>query len=278
MFDYVSPISSVVQWGGYITSHPDDLDNLASTNRQNNAIKFATPNWRGLSASALYSFGGVAGNLSQNQIISAAVLYTGGPLVMALGYLNAFDPNISLWGTLPASGGVTTNNLGSVGSATVPEKNPVIAGYASAKRQQILSGGISYSLGNATLGVLYTNTRFVGLGSASGPNPVNYHGSATFNVIEANAGYRLTPAFAFELSYSYTAASGPIGNKAHYNQINAGSHYSLSKRTDVYAVAVYQRAAGVDSLAQSAVASINGMTPSASRQQFVGTFGIAHRF
>jgi predicted porin len=278
MFDYVSPMASVTQWGGYITSHPDDLDNLASTNRQNNSVKFETSSWRGVSVGALYSFGGVPGSIARNQIISAAIGYTGGPLSLGVGYLNAFDPNISLWGTLPISGGVTTNNFGSIGSATTPEKNPVFAGYASASRQQIVSAGASYSFAGATVGLIYTNTRFVGLGSAAGPNPLGYHGSATFNIVEANGTYRLTGPLAIHASYSYTSASGPVGNKAHYNQVNAGVHYALSKRTDIYMIAGYQRASGVDSLGQPAVASINGLTPSSSKQQVVDTVGIAHRF
>lgn len=278
MFDYVSPMTSVLKWGGYITAHPDDLDNAASTNRQNNAVKFTTPSWKGLSASALYSFGGVAGSLSQNQIISAGVGYTGGPLRVGVGYLSAFDPNISVWGTLPTSGGVTTNNFGSIGSATAPEKNPVIAGYASAHREQIFGAGASYTFARLAFGIVYSNTRFVGLGSAAGPNPFNYRGSATFNVVEANVTYQLSLPLSLDASYVYTSASGPVGNRAHYNQINAGVHYLLSARTELYMVAAYQRAAGVDSLGQPAVASINGLTPSASKQQVVDTFGIAHRF
>jgi hypothetical protein len=43
-------------------------------------------------------------------------------------------------------------------------------------------------------------------------------------------------------------------------------------------IAGYQRASGVDSLGQPAVASINGLTPSSSKQQVVDTVGIAHRF
>jgi predicted porin len=112
---------------------------------------------------------------------------------------------------------------------------------------------------------LTTPTRFIGLGSAAGPNPFNYHGSATFNNVEVNAAYRVSVPLSLEVSYTYTSASGPVGNKARYNQVNAGAHYSLSKRTDVYMVAAYQRASGVDSLGQPAVASINGMIPSASK-------------
>ncbi|MFL9911295.1 porin [Paraburkholderia sp. RL17-337-BIB-A] len=278
MVDYVSPTSSILQWGGYIASHPDDVDNLGMTNRQNNAVKLATPVWNGFSANALYSFGGVAGSTSQNQIITAAAGYTGGPLRVGIGFLSAFDPNISMWGSQPNAGGVTTNNLGSLGSATTPERNPVIAGYASAHREQIFGAGATYTFAQATLGLVYTNTRFIGLGSSSGPNPLGYSGSASFNVIEANASYRVNAPLSVGVSYSYTSASGPDANKAHYNQVNAGAHYSLSKRTDVYMVVAYQHASGVDSLGQPAVASITGMTPSASRQQVVDVIGMAHRF
>jgi predicted porin len=278
MIDYVSPLTSIVQWGGYITAQPDDIDNLGLTNRQNNAIKYATPTWNGFSGNVLYSLGGVAGDVSRSQILTAGAGYTGGPLRVAIGYLDAFDPNLSMWGSQPNAGGATTNNIGSLGSATTPEKNPVMAGYASAHREQVFGGGASYTLARATIGLVYTNTRFVGLGSDAGPNPLGYSGSAMFNVGEANVSYQVSAPLSLGASYSYTSASGPVGNKAHYNQVNAGVHYSLSKRTDIYMVAAWQRAAGVDSFNQPAVASINGMTPSASKQQVVDTLGIAHRF
>jgi predicted porin len=276
--DLVSPLTSILLWGGYMTAHPDDVDNLGLTNRQNNAVKYVSPVWNGLSVNALYSFGGAAGSMSQDQIISAGAGYTAGPLRLAAAYLNAFDPNISMWGSQPNAGGVTTNNLGALGSDSTPEKNPVIAGYASAQREQIVGAGAGYTLARANFNVVYTNTRFVGLGSAQGPNPLGYTGSATFNVIEANASYQVSVPVSVGVSYSYTDASGPDDHKAHYNQVNAGVHYSLSKRTDVYMVVAWQRAAGVDSLGQPAVASINGQTPSSTKQQVVDTIGIAHRF
>jgi predicted porin len=276
--EYLSPLTAVSPWGGFIAAHPDDLDNLGLTVRQNNAVKIASPEWNGLSANVMYGFGGVAGSMSTNQIVSAAAGYSGGPLKIGIGYLSAYNPNISMWGGQPNAGGITVNNIGSFGSATTPEKNPVMAGYASARREEVFGAGASYTLGRTTLGAVYTNTRFIGLGSASGPNPLGYAGSAMFNTIELNTSYRMAPALSVGASYSYTTTSGPNANNAHYNQVNAGVHYFLSKRTDVYMVAAYQRASGMDSLGQSAVASINGMTPSASRQQFVDAIGIAHRF
>jgi predicted porin len=216
--------------------------------------------------------------MAENQIYSVGAGYTSGPLQVGVAFLNAFDPNISFWGAQPNAGGATTNNIGSFGSATAAQKNPAIAGYASAHREQIFGAGASYALGNTTVGLVYTNTRFAGLGSSSGPNPLGYSGSATFNIVEANVTWRVNAPLSLSLSYSYTAASGPDASNAHYNQYNAGVHYAFSKRTDVYMVMVYQHASGVDSLGQPAVASINGMTPSATRQQFVDAIGLAHRF
>ncbi|ABB08544.1 porin [Burkholderia lata] len=276
--DFLSPLTTVTQWGGFITAHPDDIDNLGLTVRQNNSVKISSPVWHGWSASAMYGFGGVAGQMARNQVIAAGAGYVGGALRIGVGYLSAYDPNVSMWGNQPNGGGNLVNNIGSFGSETTPQKNPVMAGYASASREQTIGAGASYTLGRATLGAAYTNTRFVGLGSDAGPNPQGYVGSATFNTIEVNGAYRIAPAVSLGASYSYTLTRGPDAIGAHYNQINAGVHYALSKRTDVYMIAVYQRASGVDSLGQSAVASINGMTPSASRQQFVDAIGLAHRF
>lgn len=278
MIDYLSPMTAVSQWGGFISAHPDDIDNLGLTNRENNAVKFTTLNWKGLSAGVMYGFGGVAGQMARNQVISAGAGYVGGPLRLGVAFVSAFDPNISVWGATPNAGGTEVNNIGSSGSATAPQKNPVMAGYASAHRQQVVGAAAGYTVGNATMDMIYTNTRFVGLGSASGPNPLGYAGSATFNSLEANFSYRVMAPLSASVEYSYTWSSGPDGHAAHYNQIDAGVHYAFSKRTDVYMVAAWQRASGIDSLGQPAVASINGMTPSASKQQVVDTIGLAHRF
>ncbi|WP_335672065.1 porin [Burkholderia sp. LA-2-3-30-S1-D2] len=278
VIDYLAPLTTVTQWGGFITAHPDDIDDLGLTVRQNNAVKIATPVWHGLSAAAMYEFGGVAGHTGQNRVIAAGAGYVGDPLRIGVGYLNASAPNVSMWGGQPNGGGSAVNNIGSFGSATAPQRNPVMAGYASASREETIGVGASYVLGNATIGAAYTNTRFVGLGSDSGPNPRGYAGSASFNMVELNGSYRIGAAVSLGASYSYTLARGPDAIGAHYNQVNAGVHYALSKRTDVYMIAVYQRASGTDSLGQPAVASINGMTPSASRQQFVDAVGMAHRF
>jgi predicted porin len=278
LWDFVSPLAVITQWAGYIGSHPDDVDNIGGTNRQNNSFKYTSPTWNGITANALYSLGGVAGSFSENQIWSVGMGYTGGPVRLGIAFVDAFEPNISMFGATPAAGGVTTNNFGSLGSATTAQRNPVIAGYASAHREQIFGVGGSYAAGPATLGLVYTNTRFAGLGSSSGPNPLSYSGSSTFNTVEANLQYQVSVPVTVGLSYSFTRDDGPNDQSARYQQVTVGAHYFFSKRTDVYMVAAYQRASGTNSLGQNAVASIAGLTPSARNQQVVDTIGLAHRF
>ena len=65
---------------------------------------------------------------------------------------------------------------------------------------------------------------------------------------------------------------------ARYLQIDLGTIYSLSKRTDLYAVVVAQRATGIDSLRQSAVANLSGFGPSSNDKQVGARIGIRHKF
>ena len=55
----------------------------------------------------------------------------------------------------------------------------------------------------------------------------------------------MTPSLFFATAYNLTRG-GSLTDKAGvtYQQINAGADYFLSKRTDIYADAVLQRAAG----------------------------------
>jgi GBP family porin len=62
--------------------------NLIPTNgkRVNNAVKYTTPNLRGLVADVLYGMGEVAGNAAASRDIGASLTYSAGPLVLRAGY------------------------------------------------------------------------------------------------------------------------------------------------------------------------------------------------
>jgi predicted porin len=274
-YDLVSPLVSGPTWaaaGAGFGTHPADLDNLNTTNRINNAIKYMSPDFHGFNWGAMYSLGGVAGDFSRNQIISLAASYNHGPFSIAAGYLDVRNPNFSFWGD-KANDSATSSNIAS----------PVIGGFASARTQQVLTAAAAYALGKATIGVVYSKTSFNDLGSVNvaglTATEAAYRGNADFDSAEANFKYQLTPAWLLAGAYSYTnGGSVGVNHGAHYHQVNLGTDYLLSKRTDLYAVTVYQTAAGTNSTGHSAVAAINGATASTNSHQLVATVGIRHRF
>ncbi|SDD74347.1 porin [Paraburkholderia lycopersici] len=278
--DYTQLFQSGAIWAGYLGAHAGDVDNTLNTRRINNAVKFASAEYHGLRFGGLYSFGGVPGSVGRDQVWSLGASYYAGPFGLGVGYLNARNPNLSFYGTNPNAGTTAaSNNLGSLGSATSPQSNPIYAGYASASTTQIVSAAGSYQLGSATFGVNYSNVQFRGLGSNSGPNPLGYSGNASFDNVEANFKYQISPAWLGGLAYVYTHAGGADNRGvALYHQVQAGTDYFLSKRTDTYLIVVYQHASGTDSFGQPAVTYITGQTPSASNHQIAVRVGITHRF
>jgi predicted porin len=82
------------------------------------------------------------------------------------------------------------------------------------------------------------------------------------------------------VGYSYEKASG--NTSATYNQASVGADYTLSKHTDLYAVAAYQHASGTqlnpDGATQTAEASIGsyGYNGTASQEMYI--FGMRHKF
>jgi predicted porin len=124
-----------------------------------------------------------------------------------------------------------------------------------------------------------TNTRFGSLGSSSGPNPLGYTGNAIFTNAELGVRTRITPSLLTGVAFNYTQRNSVKGDGgAKYLQLDLGVDYNLSKRTDVYALTVLQRATGRDSLGQAAVANISGFTPSATDKQIGVRVGLRQKF
>jgi predicted porin len=277
--DLFRPYLASPQWGGYMNAHPGDLDNAQNTRRINNSIKFRSGTWSGLTVEAILGLGGVAGSVAQNSIWGAGASYAAGPFSAGAAYLNVSNPNNSFFGANPNAGPATTNNLGSFGSATSPESNPVFAGYASASRLEITAAGVGLTLGAFNTNVAYSNTRFENLGSAAGPDPLHYAGTAAFNNVEVNLQYQIKPSLLAGVAYDYTRNGGAGGKDgADYHLFSAGLDWFLSKRTDLYTIAVYEKASGTDSTGGAAVAQITGLTPSSTDKQLALRVGMRHKF
>jgi predicted porin len=271
--DYVGHFEFGDQFGGSITAHTGDIDNFNNSYRVNNAVKFKSASFLGLTFGGLYSLGGIAGQPGRNQIYSLGAGYANGPLTLGIGYLNVRNPNVSFFGN---------STSGAVSSTASNVTSPVYAGYGSANTYQVIGAGGAYQLGAATIGATYSNIRFASLG-ASYASPFAGQ-SATFNNAEASLLYRATPALLLGAAYDYTRGGQIDGHSAaQYHQGALGIDYFLSKRTDLYAVAVYQRALG-ETLSTSgtaivpAVASISGLTASTNRNQLAVRAGIRSKF
>jgi len=272
MVDYVGQLAAADNWGGYISAHPGDLDNFNNSYRTNNSVKFTSLNYNGLTFGGVYSFGGVAGAPSQNQVWSLGAGYNQGPVALGIAYLDVRNPNISFMGNNSQTALTAATANGTV--------TPVYSGYLSAASYQTAGAAASYTYGDATVAVTYSNIRFSNLGDlTSGPNPSHYSGTAVFNNAELSLRYRPTPEVLLGAAYDYTNGSGVNANPgAKYNQGELTAQYFLSKRTTVYVLGVYQRASGTDSTGKPAVAAINLLTPSASNTQAVVRIGLRHKF
>lgn len=278
--DFVGGFGSGEQWSGNRGSHPGDIDNFNDSYRMNNAIKFTSRNYSGLKFQGAYSFGGVAGSIAQNQIYSFGLGYSIGAFSVGAAYLNVRDPNLSFFGNNASSGGVGVNNIGAT--------NPIYGGYASAHTYQVAAAGAAYVLGPATFGLSYSNIQFRGLGDTAdaGPNPQGYTGNAVFNNVEVNFKYYLTPSLLAGIAYDYmhnggasSSTAGVNGSGGSYNQVSLGVDYFASKRTDLYAVGVYQIASGYDSTGTAATAELgSGLAGSGDGRQALLRIGIRHRF
>jgi predicted porin len=274
--DFVGVFSDRGFGGGYLAAHPGDIDNFNNAYRTNNSIKYTSANYSGLRFGGMYSFGGVAGELTRNQVWSLGAAYDRGPFSFAAAYLNVRNPNVSYFGN-------STTGTPSVDASNI--SSPVYSGFASARTYQVIAAGGAYRIGAATVGATYSNIQFRNLGDTaeSGVNPSGYSGSAHFNNAEINLQYRFTRAFSMTAAYDYmkggsVAAADGANDGATWHQVALSADYALSKRTDLYAIGVFQRALGTDSRNKPAVAAINGLTASSTGSQTTVDVGIRHRF
>jgi predicted porin len=278
--DQTSQFASGADWAasglGYGT-RAGDVDNVDTSNRIQNSIKYTSPTIGGVTVGLLYSLGGVAGDFTRNSVWDLSAGYANGPLHLGVGYMYTKDPFYATFGN---QGNSSTSTSGT--NNNMP--SPIFGGYASAGAQGILTAGGSYQFGPATVAVLYSNTQFKDLGSVALPSAAGLGasytgGTATFNSGELNVKYQLTPALMLAAAYIYThnSGAGDYGS-AHYNQVNLGTVYSLSKRTSLYATGFFETAAGTDSTGKAAVANFNGSTYSSTDHAVAAIVGMTHRF
>lgn len=272
---FLYPYAAGADWaarGSGNGDHPGGLDDLDASERANNAIKFTSERYHGLQIGATYSLGGIAGHGTRNEIISAGFNYQYSAFTLAAAYMFAKNPNMSLWGT-NATSSATASNITS----------PVFSGYASAGSYTDIGVGGSWQLGGAELYGDFVHTSFNDIGQtplAGTTVPAGLRGqTASFNTGELGVKYYVTPALLLGLAYAYTRASAYEGRSgAAYQTWDMGADYFLSKRSDLYLMAIHQLASGIDSTGQRAVAALTFATPSTTNTQTIVMMGIRHTF
>jgi general bacterial porin, GBP family len=259
---------------GYFTpaTHIGDNDDMNWYWRVNNSVKVTTETLSGFKFSGIYGFSNQAGAFANNREWSAAASYANGPLSFGAGYMQINHPN-STTNTSGALGGASTSNGDDYSSAFFYGMDGGVA------RQQVTGAGAGYTLGAAQIGVGFTNVL------------LDYNDGAQrkLNNANANVRYRVSAPLVLIADYTYTfgTADRVTGSTAHlkprWHQITLGVDYSMSKRTEFYASAEYQLAAGDASISSGGtlskiayIQSAGGASSSAS--QFALSAGIRHKF
>lgn len=228
MVDYAAKVAAAQNWSGAF-AHPGDVDNASNTFRINNSVKYTSPSLSGITFGGLYSFGGVAGQFKTDSAVSAGVKYANGPVYLAASFMEIHNPAQAV-----------SDGLWTVRSGTTVT-NPFLAPYttgttANPSKLDTWGVGGSYSVSGLKVGALWTHTLF---------SNINAGHSLKYDNYELNAGYLFTPAFLAGVVYNFENGTYSGSNDSpRYHQAGLFTVYSLSKRTSVYALGVYQRAAG----------------------------------
>ncbi|MGE8579035.1 MAG: porin [Burkholderia contaminans] len=261
--DLVQGLTQDNYFGGVFAT-PGDLDNYDNSLRVSNSVKYTSPLISGFQFAALYGFGGVAGATGSGRTYSFGASYANGPLSLGAGFFYA------------NGGSTVANGVRTWSSSSDTLFNTVInQGFSSAKSIQIVRVAGQYVAGPATFGLAYSNTQYgADTLSAFSQNAKFNNGSAFFN-------WQFSPALRAGVGYNYTSLTGP--SSAHYNQVNLGADYALSKRTDLYALFGYQKASGNTLNANGAVvkaaASVGSYgVNSGTDTQELAIVGIRHKF
>lgn len=260
--DFLAPLTANGNWAGYLLAHPLDNDNTDNSFRLNNAVKYTSNNYGGLTFGGLYGFSNQAGGFSNNRSYSVGAQYVAGPLAAAASYMQINRPGST------ASGSLATDDT---------------AFFAG--RERIWGAGINYTfLEAATIGFVYTHTD---LNNATGSvyvgNFANPATSLKFDNFEINAKYQFTRALFAGAMYNYTLGhfNSNVGDsKPKWHQLGLMADYQLSPRTDLYVQGLYQHVSGGDATAAPLnTAYITGADGSSStRNQFLGRVAMRHLF
>jgi len=231
--DTISAFTSVNDFGGVTGTVGHNLDRLEGT-RTNNSVAYTTNNLNGFTGNLIYGFGETAGSTSDGQAFGLAGQYVNGPLGLGLNYYQS-----------KAGTGVgTTADTGLLSSSTLAYTT-YTAGQTAAK---VLNAVASYQFGPARVYANYSlvkqpqntaaNLAIIGVTSTTTAtsSALSLANAEKAQVFEIGTAYSLSAALKLLASVDYTKANfDGISNTGKLTELNLGTDYSLSQRTDLYA-------------------------------------------
>lgn len=250
---------NVSSWASGYAINQGDFDRMNGDHLPN-AIKFMSSKFGGFQFGGMYSFSNAPGDFHKGSAWSVGAQYQHGAFSMGTAYtqlnnpsgIYAFDP-YSMIGVRTFFGRPTVSvdpATGAVASLYADTPFPV-------DKQGAFAAGASYAIGNVTLMGAFTYTQIKAFGQ-----------SEHMQVAEGGANWQITPATSLVGGYQYTHFDGH-----HWNQLSAGMHYLLSKRTDVYISGDWLKASqGVDAVIGYS------FTPSSTTTQADVRIGMRHSF
>lgn len=256
MVDFVAPLSATAgTFGDSGFAHPYDNDNLQHTVRFNNSVKFASLDYAGFKFGGMYAFSNSSTGFAIDRAYSAGASYAFGGLKAAAAYLQ-------------------TNGTGASATNTTGAVDPTeFKGGLTSDVQRTAGAALNYAFGPATVGFVYTHSQYQDTTAFGLKN-----GDVRFDNYEVNVMYALTPALKLGVSDAYTDGhldgTTSYGSDPKWNQVNAIARYSLSKRTELYAEAMYQHATGNKNVANM----YNAGGASTTGNQVMGAVGMLTRF
>jgi predicted porin len=255
LFDLVQQTQGDGFLGGFFSAS-GDVDDADNSIRFNNAVKWSSPDWNGLTAVAHYAFGGVAGAISSGQTYSAAAAYAKGPLTVAGGYMHIDNGN-----TAAQRGNSTADSI---------FNSSVNQAYESASKIDIVRAGANVTVGQFILGGYYSHSQYNADQFSAFQTAEKYDNYSVYAV------WNVAPDLATEVGYNFMKSSGD--SSATRNQLGLAVDYNLSKRTDVYGVVAWANANGSDGMGKAqAVIGSTSIDAGANSQTLV-TVGLRHKF
>ena len=279
MSDVLGAYSSCWLYGGS-GFHFNDNDNVCQSVRFSNAIKYKSPTYAGITGYGMLALGNQS-QFSQNRSIALAATYQKGDFSLGVGYLDVNDAG--------SPGGPFDSAGVSKGFAADPTGDNYVGFMAGnyvalqdAQKWKVAGVGASYVIDKATLTAEYTNTKYeksaylVDIGGPS--NPLT---DVTFNNFELGALYNIRPDIGVNVGYTLSMMKlNDVSRETKFHIFQLLGMYHLSKRTDVYALANYQIAAGdstyFDGTSFSQAASVQGV--STNNRQLGLSLGIRSLF